>query len=475
MSHQNKPFSIFLSIFLFGCASSTQIAKGGREVEDVVAAVEGTISFFNAPYLFEDLKNIKQDATLYLNQACSSKNVAPAGLQSELDRRFNERFFSPWHQGGSTVSASQAAWGVKIFSRNLGFGENKREHSSAWIEELAALANLEVFPNFSKKAITVTNTHLRVLPTLKPHFNDFARAGEGYPFDNLQHSALWANTPIFVSHLSRDQNWVFAETPLAPGWVSIEDIAFVDNHFIKQWETGKYVALLKDKVAFIDDHNLFRFSTHIGAMFPYAGEDRQDYQIFVAIANENRQAILRKATVSKQVAVLKPLELSPVNIAQQINQMLGEPYGWGGLYENRDCSSATRDLFAPFGIWLPRNSAAQAKTGNFISLQHLPASQKERVVIQRGIPYLTLLWSEGHIMLYIGTHQGRALVFQNMWGVKTRDSEGEEGRRVVGQAVITSLQPGKELIDLDSHKGNVLKNLLGMTVLVSSNNGTGCR
>ena len=87
------------------------------------------------------------------------------------------------------------------------------------------------------------------------------------------------------------------------------------------------------------------------------------------------------------------LILNAVKIA---NELIDEPYGWGGLYGNRDCSAMTRDFFAPFGIWLPRHSEDQAKkVGTYIDLQNLEPEQKEKIILEQGIPYLSLLWRKG--------------------------------------------------------------------------------
>ena len=409
----------------------------------------------------EDLKNLPQDATLYLQGSCS---LLSHSAQREIDKTFNEQFFKPWSH--PLISKEVASWGIKAFNQNLGFGENKQRHSPAWMDALVQLAQLTTYPNIQRKAISVNNTSLRILPTHQPHFNHFSLAGEGYPFDNLQQSVLWANIPLFVSHLSKDQAWAFVETPIASGWVQTQDIAFVDESFITAWKTGKYVALIKDRTAIFDDEQVFRFKTHIGALFPLLHEEEHQYQILIAMANEQRQAHLRKAHLSKEVATLKPWKLSLSHLAILINEMLAQPYGWGGLYENRDCSSTMKDLFTPFGLWLPRNSANQAHSvGQFMDLEPFNPSDKESFIIQKGVPALTLLWLEGHIMLYLGTHRHQAIAFHNTWGLKTRDAHGQEGREIIGQAVITTLQPGKELPQLDLQKGNLLNNILGMTLL----------
>ncbi len=491
-SYGLKTLLILIPLWLSACAHSKEAItlSSSSPTEDIFHLESPAPYNIGTAQLLEDLKNLPQDATFYVNSTCATKRLLSVQAQKELDRKFNQRFFSPWHQSRATSPKSQVEWGFETYSKNLGFGENKREHSSAWLRQLAELAQLDSYPNTQHKAITITNTSLRVLPTQKPHFNNFNLAGEGYPFDNFQQSILWANMPLFVSHLSRDGDWAWVESALAPGWLAIEDLAFMDDDQIRQWETGNYVAIIQDQVPILTDlttfdklsnlnpglnpdlttfdklSNQFRFKTHIGAIFPKVGEDDQHYRILIALPDAHRQAILTTGLVDKTVAAPKPLALMASQLTQIINRLLNQPYGWGGLYENRDCSSTIHDLFTPFGTWLPRNSAAQAKTGQFISLQKLNPSEKEQLIIQKGIPYLTLLWVEGHSMLYIGTYHGQAIVFHNPWGIKTRDQDGAEGRKIIGQAVITSLRPGKELPQLDSQKGDILKNILGMTILV---------
>jgi hypothetical protein len=131
------------------------------------------------------------------------------------------------------------------------------------------------------------------------------------------------------------------------------------------------------------------------------------------------------------------------NVASVINQFLGQIYGWGGLYGYRDCSLTLHDLFLPFGIWLWVNSADQQK-GDVISLQGLSRQQKEKIIQEKGLPFFSLIGLKGHVMLYLGQWNGQSVVFQNMWGIHTFRLFREDGRIIVGKAVITTLQPGKE-------------------------------
>ena len=60
-------------------------------------------------------------------------------------------------------------------------------------------------------------------------FYEPTRPGEGFPFDYNQNSRLKINTPIFVSHLSKDKAWAYIQAAAFGGWVKIQDIAFVDD------------------------------------------------------------------------------------------------------------------------------------------------------------------------------------------------------------------------------------------------------
>jgi len=430
--HFCKNFFILLPFLLLGHADTAN--------NKLIVAQET-----RADYVIKDIQTLVQDATVYVNQACSSQRLIAPEIHQRFDAAFNQKFFSPWQPDKRPLSKDEYSW-IFRYLQNLGFGENKKRHSEEWINNLTK--DTQGYPNAKQRAITIRNTHLRVLPTNKPFF----KTENAYPFDRLQNSAIWANTPVFISHVSIDKSWVLVESPFANGWIQVRDIALVDSDFIKAWKTNKYVALTKDKVAFYDENDLFRFKTHIGAVFPYVAESDTHYEVLIAIADKNRKALIEKAKISKSVAVVKPKEILSSHIAVIINQLLNQAYGWGGMYENRDCSSMLKDLFTPFGLWLPRNSTAQAQVGEFIYLEDLTLEEKEKMIIEKGVPFLTLLWKKGHIMLYIGNKNGKAFMFHNFWSITDL---------IVGHSAITSLQPGAELGD-----SNYLKKIIGMAILI---------
>jgi hypothetical protein len=311
------------------------------------------------------------------------------------------------------------------------------------------------------------------LPTSLPRFDDFHSEADGYPFDTFQESAIWAGTPLLICHATSDRSWFYVRAPFTAGWVSALDVAVLDDPTGQAWywstrEPRELVAVIQDDVAITDigGTGVVRFKAHIGAIFPLEKADDEGFIVRIPIANTRGQAIMVQARIPAGKAVKFGVTPTPAAIAAIANRMIGQPYGWGGMYEARDCSSTMRDIFVPFGIWLPRNSADQAQAGQVVDLKGLSGEQKERLIIQKGVPLVTLIACPGHIMLYAGQHDGRPVILHNFWGIHVVRNGGPEGRNIVGRCSITTLQPGIELPDIVKPNGDLLGRINAMTLLL---------
>lgn len=418
--------------------------------------------------LIKDLVDLKQDHTYFQGK---TPNTDKLQLQPQyhalVDQEFNNKFLSPWTLSKPYTSTNDLKALIKSFTKTRGYGENKDPLQDTWFNTISINMNLSSYPNTKQKAITIANTSLRLLPTSKGIYSGFKNDSEGYAFDLLQNSALAANTPVYVIHTSTDKAWAYIETAYANGWVPIRDLAYVNAAFINTFKTHKtYLAITKDKTPIIMSNNQFVFEGNIGMIMPILAKTETDATVSITIADENRNAIAKEAKLSLKNAAVKPLPLNIKNISTIANEMLNQPYGWGGQFGNRDCSALLKDLYTPFGIWLPRNSKSQAQnSGVFIKLSPLSDPEKEAMIISNAIPYLTLLWLPGHIMLYIGEENGKAIVFHNIWGIRTTDVLA---RKVIGKSVITTLEPSKGVEHADP-KSSLLTRIEGMTLLVPRN------
>ncbi len=414
----------------------------------------------------ELLSEIALDVPQRIAQAVSVSDrqlLAPAE-QTALYRSALERFFAPWRQIRASLSATEISWAVRSLGSKQGYAENLQPYpQDRWVH-VVALQDLANYPSMSRPAITVRNTALRALPSTRPFFLDPSRPGEGFPFDYFQNTALWMGTPVFITHASLDRAWYYVETAFVNGWLRSEDVALADKRFCTQYESSDMVALRRDEVSLLGQ-GMFLGQTHIGAMFPLHRRSGHAFTVRVPVRTGSGQARMIPAEVGYPQASLMPLPFTSRVVAELADAMFGQLYGWGGMFENRDCSSSMRDLFLPFGIWLPRNSAQQARTGGeHISLEGMDVRSKLSVIRARGVPFASLIWLPGHIGLYLGTDDlGEPLMLHNLWGVRTTLPDGGEGRAVIGRLVISTLRPGEEREDV--RRGAFLEKVRGLTLI----------
>ncbi len=415
-----------------------------------------------------DLERMPQEPLAYLDPATARQPLfAPERQKAEADE-FLERFFLAWRTEAPLESTHRPFWAVDWIGEEMVFGENLRPVGPERLEGLIRQADPGSYPSLHRRAITVRRCDLRALPTHRPLFSDPRKAGQGFPFDNLQHAAIAANTPVHVTHRTEDGTWIFIETSLVYGWIPVTDVAWVDDEFVRAFETGRYLALTRDGVAVFESSGIYRFSAGIGTLLPVIGTGSGGYQVLLAVADKSRQALLTEARIPNDKGEVFPLPLTPGSLASLADRMMGQPYGWGESFEDRDCSATVRDLFASFGLWLPRNSSKQARVGRVIPLSDLEPRQREERLLAEGIPFLTLVRLPGHIMLYIGEHEGRAAVLHTLWGVRTRTLFGEEGRWIVGKTVITTLEPGSEVDGFTLDVSNLRDRIESMNILEPS-------
>lgn len=411
-----------------------------------------------------DIERLSQDPLNHLQEADQNRFFMDRLLQDESVNGYEKRFFRPWDLE-KPLDSKQAFWGVGLLKKERVFGETNRMLSDSDREKIVHNVNRAAYPNRNQKAVTVRNTHLRAMPAHKPLFYDPALPGEGYPFDYFQNSALHAGTPLWVTHQSHDLAWLHVEAPFASGWVRQQDAAYADESFQNTYRTAPLATPIRDDLTLSSDGE-YLGTVKIGALYPIEEPDGQGLTLLIPAKDENHNAVWRRATVTDSDFAAFPLKATYRNLSEIAGGILGENYGWGGMYFNRDCSSFLRDIFTPFGIWLPRNSLAQAKNaGTFIPMEGLSPEEKKTLISEAAEPYLTLLWMPGHIMLYLGDYGDEMRIMHDFWGVRTRDLLGNEGRHVVGKAAITTLRPGAELPDFDSEKGDWLNRIQGMTLL----------
>ena len=475
------PFCLAVLIALGGCAGPKGIDITGFGLADAS--------------LSADLGVLPQDLTVYAERAGRDTLLMSPDRQGREDARFNERFFAAWDANIPLLPKDAVFEAVKNMNPARGFAENLRPYAPERWERLVANTFMEAYGTSPvRHAITVRTAHLRRMPTDAPFFLNPGRAGEGFPFDYMQNSALWIGTPAAITHVSRDGMWVFVQTSLVSGWAKVTDLASVDRPFMETWRSRPLAVVVRDGTCIMMAGKPESLTGRAGAAeafigtvlplaetsveTPVAMSSQQSAQVavHVPLRNADGEAVLGTGFFPMADARQKPLPLTPMNVALVGNGMVGQPYGWGGLFGQRDCSAAMHDLFAPFGIWLPRNSLTQGRLGVRVPLTELNPDEKEQRITRDGVPFFSLVSMPGHVGLYLGSYPvpgsgGKdrevPVMFHNLWGIRVTTGSGDDkrdGRGIIGKAVVTTLRPGAEHAIISS-PASMLDRIAGLALL----------
>jgi hypothetical protein len=301
----------------------------------------------------------------------------------------------------------------------------------------------------------------RILPTTEGLY----AKPMGIDFDRLQNSALDVGTPVAVLHKSLDGRWYYVIDKLHRGWVEAEKIAICSLEELKRFiNSSRFVVVTNPK------GDLFRNTTltnhfdyvRMGVKFPLSIKtDNGVIQIILPVRKKD-------GTVSFEAGYIKEdgihegyLPYTPRTIIEQAFKMLNEPYGWGGMYGEQDCSRFIQEIFATVGISLPRNSSKQSQVGILIGeySENSPEKIKLKTIIGKAIGGISLLYLKGHIMLFLGVVDGHPYAIHETWGYREKVWWGSI-IRVINRVAVTGLSLGKE-----SKKGSYLKRVITIRML----------
>ncbi len=414
----------------------------------------GSVSSLNAAYMIKESKRVKskidhmpknkvadmeripQDPSFYADQI---KPFSP-NKQKNFDKQFNLKYFKPWTLSKLDIPEEDFGWEVRFVTKKPIYRSKGSVIPASVYNQWIDNADYENIDSKNYKAITVRHTDVKSLPTSSAYFRDPKKTGEGFPFDYNQNSSLHINIPLFISHFSKDKQWAFVRASYSFGWVKTSDLALVDSDFIKTFQNDNYAMVIKDDLRLYNEDKDVSI-VKLGALFPISG----DQQYLVASRDSKGRAHIQKVKVSNaNIIAKKPLPFTAKNVGMLAKEFYGEPYGWGGSYECRDCSATTRDFLGAFGIFLRRNSSKQAEDGDTISIADLTKTTKKKKIIRDAEPFRSLLYVPGHIVLYLGAYKGEPVIMHTYWGIRKKDTT----KIITARTIITSTEPGKERADV---------------------------
>lgn len=325
---------------------------------------------------------------------------------------------------------------------------------SKWINNLN-LANLQENNNV-KYGITVRRTLMKTFPTYDMVF----KKGDNHEFDRFMETAVYAIEPLVILSTSADGKWYFAQMYNYLAWIPSEDVAVAQN----KEELFKYIDS-KDNLVVTGKHaetvynplskETSEIKLDMGVTVPLATSsevkdeiDNQsttgNYVIKLPVRNEDGSLKIKQAIVARNEDVnVGYLPYTQKNILNQAFKFIGERYGWGGMFNGRDCTAFLMDVYRTVGIKLPRNSGEQEADalGKVYAMPDEMTSKDRENLFNKLTPG-TCLYMSGHAMMYVGKYKGEHYMIHDFSGFYAPDAQGNQTYYKSRQVMVTPVSIG---------------------------------
>lgn len=284
--------------------------------------------------------------------------------------------------------------------------------------------------------IVVRRSSLRLYPTTAGVFEDEVDR----TFDLLQATILNPGEGVAILHKSADNKWIFVQSATYRGWIVSDDVAQISDQEWGEWQNTKdFLVVVAARLNIQMDAETILLE--MGSRLPVVRKEDNNYIVKVPQRQENGQVFfVEKAVPADENVNFGDLPYTRANIIKQAFKFYGQPYGWGGLSDSVDCSSFVMDIYRCFGFMMPRDADTQE-----VAVGKVRAVNSANVenVLKQTLPGATL-HMDGHVMLYLGSIDGRYYVINSLGSYGASGSiSGSDGllmRVPVMQVVTTDIK-----------------------------------
>lgn len=319
-----------------------------------------------------------------------------------------------------------------------------------------------------KYAVAVRRTELRAFPSDIPIWDDPTDKECDYQYL----TSIRVNEPLVITSVSSDGNYYLAKSISCSGWVAAADVALCTDkdEWLSAWDFSpeKMLVVYGDKL--YTEMSLTGAQTSnllltMGTVLEIADIENpnelidnraayQNYAVWVPIRNEDG-SYAKKLTLIPEHADVSAgyLPLTEKNIAKVAFGALGNTYGWGGALLSDDCSGYIRNVYKCFGMELARNTTWQSSMP-MAKVNMTDMCREERLTVLDALPFGSILFFNGHEMLYLGKENGKYYVISATGNI-LEPKEGLNRQRIRSTIINT----------LDTRRANGVTWLDSLTVV----------
>lgn len=447
MTKLKTPLALTTALCIVLSACSANIINNDTLTTDVIGIKEVHLS---PDFWSEQASNGKK--VIFSNDEIDAINRQNLSQVSEMA----EIFKTP-----STLSKDTLISKIKSVSRH---SKNDRsfadgtEVTQEFYDKLNGLLNLDAVKDINPVSfgMIVRRSDLRTFPSSVRLFTP----NTGTNIDRYQESVLFPADAVAILHESKDHNWVLVRAYNYLAWVKKENVAYGDKASIEAFKNAReYLVVTGDKVRTTYNPQAPEVSDlqlDMGIRLPLADRGEVDNSLYgqnpytshiikLPTRNVDGSLTFKNALIARNKDTQKGyLAHSKNNLIKQAFKFLGERYGWGHMYNGRDCSGFVAEVYKSMGLLIPRNSGTQGRSAfgqNIRFTSETPT--EERLKHIKNLEIGDLIYIPGHVMMFIGTVDGNPYIIHDVSGLQYTLPDGTLYKGTLNGVSVTPLLPMK--------------------------------
>lgn len=437
MFSRSRILSVILAFFIFTgslCLSSCSMLRSvesevesesenkGGIIDDFSDTMENDITVPNENRIEETImtveREIRSEAVEWIelyNEKYGDGKADEIILSEDEIEKYNSNLREKCHAMNDmkappkTVSGKEVREEIERYSFPNGdkYDKHKNKINDDDRKKIGDNRNLDSIPETVevKYGIITDRCDLKGFPTELGFYD-----GETGYYSAIQECELITGLPVLILHESSDKSFCFVRSYYYAGWIKSSCAAESDfDTYLTTAFPDSFITVLEPEIK-ADGSAL-----SMGCKLPYVSEDTSSYTVKLPKRDDNGSLYFSEAKIEKAHSCYGNLEYTMKNYYRQTFAYLDSPYCWGGEGGGVDCSGFVCAVFRTFGIYLPRNTGEQEKyNGEVISFASVSAAEAlDKISVPASVH------RKGHVMLYLGSKNGKYYVIHAPQGGET--------------------------------------------------------
>jgi hypothetical protein len=381
-------------------------------------------------------------------------------LNEEEIRKFNKKSFRKMKQKGfeewlydletypQTITREELLNTMKTYSSKGVFPGKTcydiyaRKISKTVKKEVLHQANFDGIPDEIRVewGMLVKRGDVRAFPT----DTVFTEEPKTIDFDLFQLTILPAGSPVVILHQSKNGKWYYIQSMICKGWVKRENIALAKNkkEVFDYVNSDKFLMVTESRIEtepnpFVKEISNILFQ--MGDKIPLIGfgeipesiplnnlhaqSPHGCYVVKIPVKDKEGHLEFRLALIARSNDICEGyLPYTRRNIIRQAFKLLGERYGWNGMFTRRDCSQFIMNIYRTMNIIIPGYTKMQEEGTAGKSIKFSGSIQRRESVLNKLQPG-DVIHLKGHVVMYLGRVEDNYYIIHSGsgYGIKSKD------------------------------------------------------